>query len=283
MEQQSFFNYNGKLFLENEKTVSVNDRSFRYGEGCFETMKMQNGKILLQDYHLERLNNSLQRMRFVKIDFFNSVKLIEQIQQLAQKNKHAGLARIRLTVSRGNGGLYEIPQSPPNYSIQTWGLSESANRLNENGLVIDVYKDAIKVADKFSSIKCNNYLSYAMAAVWVKEQKLNDALLLNQFGRITDATIANVFIVKGNTIRTPALTEGCVHGVMRRFLIEQLKKSDLIVEETKLSVADIEQADEIFFTNAIAGIKWISNFGSIHYTKKVASDLFKKIIEPLLY
>lgn len=281
MEQQSFFNYNGKLFVEEKTVISVNNRSFRYGEGCFETMKMMNGKILLQAYHVERLNDALQRMKFSKTDFFYSPKLIAEILQLAEKNKHQHAARIRLTVTRGDGGLYEIPKVQPHYAIQTWRLNSTSYQLNENGLVIDVYKNAIKVADDFSSIKSNNYLSYAMAAVWVKEQKLNDVLLLNQFGRIADATIANVFVVKGNTITTPALTEGCVNGVMRRFLIEQLQKTDYTIKEAEISTSDIEDADEIFLSNAIAGIKWVRNCGNQVYKNNLTYKIFKKIIEPL--
>ncbi|MEB3088276.1 aminotransferase class IV, partial [Parvimonas sp. D4] len=84
----------------------------------------------------------------------------------------------------------------PYFLIQSWPLQPATQELNENGLVIDIYKDARKTADLFSSIKSNNYLPYLMGALWAKEHHLNDAILLNPDNRVADATIANVFIVK---------------------------------------------------------------------------------------
>jgi len=75
-------------------------------------------------------------------------------------------------------------------------------------MVIDLYRDARKTADQFSSIKSNNYLNYAMAALWAKQQHLNDVILLNAFDRVADATIANVFIVKDECILTPPSVKG---------------------------------------------------------------------------
>ncbi|MFX5233290.1 aminotransferase class IV, partial [Acinetobacter baumannii] len=95
----------GRIFKANEKVIDINDRSFRYGDGCFETMKLINGKIVLQDYHIERLTKSLQKLQFIKTDFFSSQKFIDSILHVAEKNYHSKLARIRVTVTRGNAAL----------------------------------------------------------------------------------------------------------------------------------------------------------------------------------
>ena len=106
-------------------------------------------------------------------------------------------------------------------------------RFNENGLIIDIFPDARKSVDIFSNLKSANYLPYVMAAIWAKENKLNDALILNQHDRICDSTIANVFWVKDNKIFTPPLNEGCVAGVMRRKILElAIQNSDHHVQES---------------------------------------------------
>src|SRR3954451_1914695 len=102
----SLLNYNGKLYPSDKLLISANNRSFRYGDGFFETMKMLNGKIILRDYHFERLFSSLELLQFHNPDYFTSQYLEEEITTLATKNKHSKLARIRLMIFRGDDELY---------------------------------------------------------------------------------------------------------------------------------------------------------------------------------
>ena len=196
MSANVYVNQNGKVINEINAVVSINNRSFRYGDGCFETMKVSKGKLLFADYHFERLFNSLELLQFTVPSFLTPEYLLANILNLTQKNHHEKLARIRLTIYRGEGGLYDPQNLVPNFTIQTWELNPTNNLLNENGLVIDIFEKSRKICDNYSAIKSNNYLGYAMAALWTKEQHLNDAILLNPYNRVADATIANVFIIK---------------------------------------------------------------------------------------
>jgi len=274
-------NYNGKLYKEDEPIISANNRSFRYGDGFFETMKMFNGKIILRDYHFERLFSSLELLQFEKPRYFTPQYLEEQITALAEKNKHSILARIRLMIFRGDGGLYDTENDFPNYIIQTWQMDEANNRFNKDGLVIDVFRDARKACDNYSYIKSNNYFPYIMAAFWAKKNNLNDAIVLNAYDRIADATIANIFIVKDGMVKTPALTEGCVSGVMRRHLLKCMREEGMPVEETSLTVEEVLHAQEIFLTNAGYGIRWVKRFGKSEYGKAFADILYKKFVASL--
>jgi len=117
-----------------------------------------------------------------------------------------------------------------------------------------------------------------MGALWCRKQKLNEALLLNPYDRIADATIANVFIVKDGLIKTPPLSEGAVNGVMRRYLLECLRKENMPVQEAPLQLEDVLQASELFLTNATSGIRWVKQLDDSHYTNQLASHLFHKFI-----
>ena len=282
MQESAFLSYDGKITKTGKPLISPDNRSFRYGDGFFETMKMVNGKIILGDLHFERLFSSLDLLQFQKPIYFTPDYLQEQIVTLAKKNTHSKLARIRVTIFRDEGGLYDVKDHFPHHLIQTWELNPATNVLNQNGLVLGIYKDARKVCDHFSHVKSNNYLAYVMAALWAKQQKLNDVLLLNPYDRIADATIANVFIVKDGVIKTPALSEGCVSGVMRKHLLQSLRKENMPVEETQLQVEDVLQASEIFLTNAVYGIKWVKQLDDNGYTNQLSSLLHKKLIQPLL-
>jgi branched-subunit amino acid aminotransferase/4-amino-4-deoxychorismate lyase len=274
-------NLNGVIMSAEKPVITADNRSFRYGDGCFETMKVVKGKIIHANEHFERFFSSLELLQFDKPNYLTAAYLTDHINKLLQQNDHAKLARIRLTLFRGNGGLYDAENHFPNYIIQTWDLNPSNNKLNENGLVIDIYKDARKVCDNFSHVKSNNFLSYAMAALWAKKNHLNDALLLNPYDTIADATIANVFIVHNGIVKTPAVTEGCVNGIMKNYLLQCLCKENMPVEETSLTIEDVLQAQEVFLTNSIYGIKWVKQCDSSNYVLQTAALLHKKFIEPL--
>jgi len=275
MNPEAFINFNGKIIKNNKPVILADNRSFRYGDGCFETMKMLNGKIILEAYHWERLFTSLKLLHFNKSTFFISEAFKEEIVALAKKNHHKKAARIRVTIARGSGGLHDVQNNYPNYII------ESNNKINENGLVLDIYRDARKIADGFSQIKSNNFLCYAMAALWAKENKLNDAVILNPYDRIADSTIANIFIVKNGVIKTPALSEGCISGVMRKYLLSCLVKEGIPFEETKISVEDLAEANEVFLTNSIRGIRWVKEIANTQYKQQLSTYLFTKYVSPL--
>lgn len=269
------------MVKEDAISISPNNRSFRYGDGFFETIKVANGKIVLGDFHFSRLFSSLLILGFdipsqITQEYFQGF-----IEQLVIKNNHPKLARIRITIFRGDGGIYDPVSQYPNHLIQSWPLENSVNQLNENGLVTDVYLKARKVCDEFSQVKSNNYLCYAMAALWAKSQKLNDCLLLNPYNNIADSTIANVFIVVDGIIKTPPLSDGPVSGVIRKYLLKHISSLGLACTETSVTIDDLEQASEVFLTNAISGIKWVKSLGVKQYTNTLSAHIYKQLIRPL--
>jgi branched-subunit amino acid aminotransferase/4-amino-4-deoxychorismate lyase len=274
--------HNGKLLDETKLLISPNNRSFRYGDGCFETMKVINGNICLSDLHFERLFASLELLQFENPNYLTADYLKEQIIQLVSKNNQNKLARVRLTFFRGDGGLYDPENHFPNYVIQSWELNPQTSLFNENGLVVDIFKDAKKVCDNYSHLKSNSYLPYAMAALWAKKNQLNDALLLNPYSNISDATIANVWVVNDGIIKTPALAEGCVGGVMRKYLLQKLREASMPVQETSITVDELLQANEVFLTNAIQGIRWVKQCGNSNYQNQLSALLHKQFIVPLV-
>ncbi len=275
-----YINVNGKVLSRDKISISPDNRSFRYGDGFFETMKFSGGKILLANYHFERLFASLETLEFDTLKPLTADIIYEQVTILALKNNHS-LARVRMTFYRGDGGLYDDFSNKPNYLIQTWNLNPASNHLNENGLVVDFYKDARKTVDRFSSIKSNNFLPYVMGAIYAKKNRLNDCIIMNAYGHVADATIANVFTVNNGVIRTPPLTDGTVNGVMRRFIIRCIKEEGMPFLETSLSEEDILQASEIFLTNAIYGLRWVKQVGTSSYQNQLALFLHKKFLKPL--
>lgn len=275
-----FISLNGKNYPANEPVLLADNRGYRYGDGLFETMKMSKGSILLSELHFERLFYGLKLLELELPNFFTPEKLRQEIIHLAEKNHCQSLARIRFSVFRGNGGLYDGDKIL-SYLIECWPLNESHTRMNENGLIIDIFTGARKSCDQFAALKSANFLPYTMAAQYAKANKLNDCLVVNTNGAIADSTIANLFVIKDNVISTPALTEGCVNGVMRRYLLSVLPAKGYVIMETAISKEMLENADEIFLTNAINGIRWVRQFRDKNYSNKLTVEIYNRFVKTI--
>ena len=283
-----FINHNGTTYQNNEAILMADNKSYRYGYGLFETMKLINGKIILEELHFERLFSGLALLKMSLPESCTATKFNSEIMDLCKKNLCERMARIRLSVYSGNGGLYDENKNSY-YLIEAWPLEETVNTLNDKGLLIDVYNEAKKSCDAFSNLKSANYLPYVMAALHAQQYKLDDCLVLNNYNRVCDSTISNIFLIKDGTISTPPLKEGCVNGVMRRYLVEKLQsagprlKTINKLQEIPLTITHIEDADEVFHTNAIYGIRWVKSFRNKSYSNIITMSLYDQLIAPLFF
>jgi branched-chain amino acid aminotransferase len=275
----NYINYNGKIFSENEPIIAAQNRGLRYGDGIFETIKLKNGKLILSDEHFARLWKGMQLLKFDIPKLFSPEKLEAEILLLAAKNKLTN-ARVRLTIVRSEGGIYDAKNHNPNYIIEAIALPEDNGSLNSNGLQLCFFESAKKSMDAFSNCKTNNYLPYFMGALHAKENHCNDAIILNSEGNVCDSTIANIFYIKDNIVHTPLLTQGCVAGVMRKFLIDKIRVLGFTVYEKVVTKNDLLLADEVFLSNSIYNIRWVGGLENKNYTNetiwKIADELMRK-------
>jgi branched-chain amino acid aminotransferase len=274
-----FLNFNGRLLKKENVGLAPDDHSYRYGDGIFETMKMQNGRIALIEFHFDRLFTGIEQLGFSVPAFFSREKIHTEVKQLCEKNNCSQSCRIRLSVSAGSGGLYDL-KAPMQYLIECSAIKQEEEAANANGLVIGVFADAKKPCDAFSHLKSASAIHYAAAARFAKGKAWNDALLLNTYERVCESTIANIFWVKNGAVFTPPLSEGCVNGVMRRFCLEKLSPGWDIAEK-KLSMEELKEADEIFLTNAVRCLRWVGDFEGKNYADIISKKIRQYLIREL--
>ena len=268
-----YLNHNGKIFTTDKQVIPTDNGAFRYGYGIFETMLVTNGHINLYDYHWERLYSGLHQLYFDIPALFTPTWLEQQILKTVEKNNELSLCRVRLQLYANGGGLFTNQKNNPGILIECFELDEHITAFNENGLLVGIAENLTKNPDSLSNLKSCNALIYAIAAKQAKEQKWNDTLICNTRDNIIESAIANIFWVKNGELFTPPLSEGCVAGIMRRHIME---KSDRVIEK-KLSLAELHQADEIFLTNAIKGIKWVATIQDTQYTHRFTSQIHSLI------
>ncbi|MFZ4772272.1 MAG: aminotransferase class IV, partial [Ferruginibacter sp.] len=158
-----YINYNGKFYEEGTPIINADSRALRYGDGLFETIKFKNNDFILLQDHLERLWKGLDLLQFEKPKLFTKQFLRDELADLVKKNKDIA-ARIRLTVFRASGGLYDPEHQHPQFIIESMPLTTNTEILNSNGLQLCIYRDALKSCDSFCNIKHNNFLPYSMGA-----------------------------------------------------------------------------------------------------------------------
>lgn len=257
-----YTNLNGKITEAENAMVSADNRAFRYGYGLFETMLIKDGKIALASYHWERLNAGLNAVHLELPKLLTIVALEEEVLKTVRKNKLEQLCRVRMQLYADDGGLFDGKSQKLQYVIECYPLEEHIYQLNEAGLIMGIAKGLTKANDSIANYKTINALVYALAAQQAKENKWNDALILNTAGNIIETTIANIFWIKDNMIYTPPLSEGCIGGVMRRYIMEHAS-----IIEQPLTHEDLKHAHGVFISNAIRRIKWVAAIEDNTYSK----------------
>ncbi|MEW4924118.1 aminotransferase class IV [Algibacter sp. 2305UL17-15] len=271
-------NFNGYI-LEDTTQISINNRGYAYGDALFETIKVANGKLLFWEDHYFRLMASMRIMRMEIPMNFTMEYLEAQIKKtLEANNLLEGNARAKLIVHRNEGGLYLPQQNSVGFNISVKPLYNAIFELNEANYEVDLFKDYYVAPTLLSTLKTNNKAINVIGSIFAKENELDNCLLLNTNKHVVEALNGNLFLVKGNTIKTPPLLDGCLKGVMRTQLINIIdKKTDYILEEVSISPFELQKADELFISNVIVGIQPISKYRKKEFETKVAKALLQQL------
>jgi branched-chain amino acid aminotransferase len=263
-------NFNGELVLKENIKLTTDNRGFKYGDGIFETIKVVNKKVIFWEDHYFRLMASMRMLR-MKIPMEFTLEFLEkEVLKTVAVLEEGTSFRVRLNVFRKDGGLYTPKTNSINYLIEA---SESNYQTKET-YEIDVFKDFYNYSGLLSTIKTNNRMLNTLASIYASENDLDNCILVNERKGVVEVANANIFIVKDNVVKTPALTEGCIKGIVRSKVIDILTKNkDFTIEETVISPFEIQKADEVFITNAIMGIQAVTKYKKKSFNTDLSGKL----------
>ncbi|WP_295773445.1 aminotransferase class IV [uncultured Mucilaginibacter sp.] len=275
-----FVNFNGQLLAADSAIIPLNNRAFRYGDGLFESMRLINGQLKFADMHADRLQNGMKVLKLEGYSLLDAWFLKEKAEELATWNK-AKNGRLRLTVYRDAGGLYTPDDNKSGWCLELVPEETSGYRLNQKGLIMDVYTELTKPVNFLSNYKTCNALPYVMAGLYKNQHKLDEVFILNQQGFLCETISSNVFVWYNEHLYTPALSEGCVAGIMRKKIIDLCISLEIPVTEAQINPDILHQADEVFITNATRGIQWVIGYGIKRYfngLSKILIDELNKLV-----
>lgn len=270
-------NFNGSIGSQDASLLTQN-RAFLYGDAVFETVKIVNSKILFLEDHYFRLMSSMRVVRMEIPMNFTMEYFEEQILDLAKAKSTAISARARIAVYRNDGGYYLPLDNTVSFLINVESLDNAMYSINHKDYVVDLYTDFYVTRQLLSSIKTTNKIINITGSIFANENALDNCLLLNDSKNVIEALQGNIFMLKGNTLITPPISEGCLNGVMRKQILALARKIENIeVIEDIISPFDLQKADELFITNVIKGVQPITRYRK----KEFATDLAKILVTKL--
>jgi branched-chain amino acid aminotransferase len=270
-------NFNG-VIQDSDLQLTVSNRSFLYGDGIFETLKIVNNKILFFEDHYFRLMASMRIVRMEIPMIFTMEYLEEQILKLVGLLAIQDSARVRFTVFRNEGGFYLPNDNSISFVIQASKLENIRYKISKIQFEVDLYKDFIVPRQLLSTLKTANKITHVTASIFAKENQLDSTLLINETKNVIEAANGNLFMLMENKLITPPISEGCLNGIMRKQIISLAKQIDSVeVIEASISPFDLQKADELFITNVIVGIQPITKYRKKEFEVSLANQLLEKL------
>jgi len=245
---------NGSLTPRSQARISVYDHGFLYGYGLFETMRAYNGKIFLLDRHLTRLQSSARAIRldasFADIDLGKAC--IDTLKANGLRE-----ARLRLTVSRGEADSFASPviTGKPTVLVTAKSFSAMPEEIYNKGYRVGISSFGRYSQSHLSGHKSTNFLNNILAKMEAEASGLDEALLLNENGCLTEGSISNIFFISSDSsLVTPSLQSGILPGITRMVVMELAGSSGINVTEKDVKSGELINFKESFLTNSVMEI-----------------------------
>jgi branched-chain amino acid aminotransferase len=239
---------NGSLVSRGDARIAVLDYGFLYGFGLFETMRAYGGHVFRLDRHLKRLARSGENLGIA----VESAALERAVTETIRANG-LGDARIRLTVSIGEGGVVPDPTTcgEPTVLVVAGNFQPFSEEVYQRGFSAVVSSIRRNSRSPLSGMKTLNFLESMLARQEARTAGADEALLLNEKGFLAEASMSNVFLVSEGSLRTPGLESGVLPGVTRETVTELAGKRGIDSIEGDTALEELLHAEEAFLTNSV--------------------------------
>ncbi|MFT5915138.1 MAG: branched-chain amino acid aminotransferase/4-amino-4-deoxychorismate lyase [Flammeovirgaceae bacterium] len=263
-------------FIEEDNfTVSYKNRAFQYGDGMFETIIVKGNEIQHLNLHLNRLKNGLSVLGFEGLEKVDGSKIEKAIVELLERNQINENARVKIAVWRAEGGLY----TPQNQGFEMLiSVSKHQTQTELKYIDVDFCQQVRNNYSAFSAYKTLSSLPYTMAGLERKTRNLDDIILLDSNGNISECLASSIFWERDGIFYTPSLKSGCIAGIRREIITKFLRKNSFIVRRKLAKKAELLKANFVFNAN-VASIQLIGQIGKVEIPENLE---MKQLLQELL-
>ena len=237
------FLLNGRILPASSAVLSPGQIGLLSGWGVFSTIRVVDGVLFAWERHWARMRHDAELLRVPFPEDSEPVRT--SLLRLVEANQ-AWSATLRVVVVRNRGGIWEGPGQDRSYdlialttNLKDWGEGSS----------LAVVREARHRGYPFAGAKS---LSWSMNLCWLEQAQArgyDEALLLDNLGRLSECTSANIFVARAAHVSTPPLHTGCLPGVTRDLLLHEIHVPGIRVVEEDLTLEDLVRADEVFITS----------------------------------
>lgn len=255
----------GEYIPADGAVIQLSNRAFRFGDGFFESIRVFNGKPLFLEHHFSRILEALKAYKIERPLDLSLQSLEAEIRELCEMNGISEGGRVRVTFSRSGEGFYLPTDNQLEYLIEAHPFDFNRFQVNEEGKKTELYPEMKKDINSLSMFKNIDSKLYVLASLFAQENQLHDVLIQNYKGGIIESTTSNLFLVSNGVLYTPSLTDGCIAGIMRMQIINLALEHKIKIYECTINPQNLLAADEIFLTNSIRGVQWVSSYRTKRY------------------
>ena len=256
--------------------IEISDRAVHYGDGLFETIAIQNRKILCIDEHLNRLEKGCEKIKIPPPDKKN---IKNEISSLINSDDRA-IAKI--IISRGQGGRgYKIPDNiKPTRIISLFPWPDYPDQFSTSGIKTKICDYRYSNNKSLAGIKHLNRIEQILARSEWNDKEIAEGIVMNSENYIIEGTMSNIFCIVGNTLYTPDLSLCGIEGIVREKIIKSSEKFGFEVLIKKITLDFLLNAEEIFLCNSIIGIWPVKSIDEkLFLSHKNTEKIKNKLIE----
>jgi branched-chain amino acid aminotransferase len=260
-----FLLHNDEIHDTGEPIVSPGQVGLMNGWGIFSTIRVQDGVLFAWERHWARMHRDATRMR---VPFPETAKWLEErLYRLIDANRAAN-STLRVVIVRNRGGMWE---GPSERAFDTIAFTAPLKDWGES-VKLGIVPQGRHAASEFAGTKYLSWSENLTRYERAHEQGFDEVVLLNERGEVAECTSANIFAVSGNSVYTPPLTVGCLPGVTRALLLEEIRVPGFHVSEKVIRPADLESADEVFITSTTRDLMPVVSVDGLKIRSRIGDD-----------
>ncbi len=228
------------------------DRARRYGDGLFESVAIFEGEMPFIHAHIRRM---IQDASYLDIKWPEELTVETIFERAADAGIKNGVLNIWLW--RTGEGKYLPFNIGSDWGIGITELDHKPLEGTERGLQVGFYHENQKPPGRLSNIKTCNSLLYIQAARQAAKLGFDDVLIKGTDGTVLESSNSNIFIYLEGQLITPPLALGAINGIMRFVILKLAADENVHVVERPIHLDDLQEASELWLTNAVQGIRWV--------------------------